>query len=115
MFVFGLLIGSGFGLYEFFSYVFVLGAPVITRIAGVFFHAASTSITSYGIVTKRPLPFYLLAVLLHFSNNFFAFFHLAMDPTSPLGVLTIGSPIVVALAILSSWKLYGKITRGTAK
>lgn len=107
LFVLALLVGLGFGIYEFFAYVVMLGASVLPRLPGFFFHASSTSITSYGIATKRTVPFYLAAVLLHFSNNF-AFFHLALDPYSPVGLWTIGSPIVVAVALSLSWKLYGR-------
>ncbi len=108
IFLLALLVGLGFGIYEFYEYVFLLGAPFVTRIAGIFFNATSTSITGYGIATKRTLSFYLIAVLLHFSNNFFAFFHQALNPSSPIGIFTIGSPIVVGLTFLLSWKLYGK-------
>ncbi len=67
----GVLIGLGFGISEFFLYVVFLGVPPIARI-GVIFHASSASITAYGIAKKNPLPYYLISVLLHVANNFFA-------------------------------------------
>ncbi len=69
----GLLIGLGFGIAELVLYVFFLGAPLIDRFPGVIFHASSASITAYGVAKKNPLPYYLIAVMLHLTNNFFAF------------------------------------------
>jgi len=71
IFSLGLLTGFGFGITEFFLYIFVYNAPFLIRIPGVLFHAASASIVAYGIATKKPLIFYLVAVFLHFSYNFF--------------------------------------------
>jgi len=68
----GILIGLGFGIAEFFLYVFFLGVSPLVRVPGVVFHATSTAITSYGIAKKSPLPYYLIAVGLHMVNNFFA-------------------------------------------
>jgi RsiW-degrading membrane proteinase PrsW (M82 family) len=94
-----LLVGLGFGIVELLTYVFALGAPVTSRLPGLFFHPASTSITAYGIATKRPLPFYMIAVALHFSNNFLAL----IDPfTFSTSIL------IVAIAVFISWQLYGK-------
>jgi RsiW-degrading membrane proteinase PrsW (M82 family) len=70
----GFLVGLGFGISEVLVYVLALGVPVPVRVPGLFFHAASTSITAYGIATKRAVRFYLVAVLLHFSNNLSALF-----------------------------------------
>lgn len=67
-----IMVGLGFALVELFEYVLLMGTPVIVRIPGLFFHPATTTISAYGIVTKRPLPFYLLAASLHFSTNLFA-------------------------------------------
>jgi RsiW-degrading membrane proteinase PrsW (M82 family) len=67
----GLLTGLGFGITEFCLYIFVYNAPVVIRIPGLLFHAATTSVVAYGIARKKPLIFYLLAVFLHFSYNFF--------------------------------------------
>ena len=47
--------------------------PFIVRIPGVIFHASSAGITAYGIAKKNPLPYYLISVVLHIANNFFAF------------------------------------------
>jgi RsiW-degrading membrane proteinase PrsW (M82 family) len=67
----GLLTGLGFGITEFFLYIFIYNAPIIIRLPGLLFHAASTSIIAYGIGIRKPLVFYLVAVFLHFSYNFF--------------------------------------------
>lgn len=72
IFTLGFLVGLGFGFSEFLIYVIGLGVPVVVRLPGIFFHAAGTSITCYGIATKHSLRFYLLAVSLHFLNNLFA-------------------------------------------
>ena len=95
-----LFVGLGFGIVEFFTYVASFGPQVIAaRIPGLFFHPASASIAAYGIATKRPLPFYLAAVLLHFSNNFFAVF---APPIVPASV------IVLAVTLFASWRLHDK-------
>jgi RsiW-degrading membrane proteinase PrsW (M82 family) len=91
-----ILIGLGFGLVELLTYVSVIGTPLTYRLPGLFFHPASTSVTAYGIATKRPLPFYLIAVFLHFSNNYFAL-------TSPFPL--VGSIIVVSVTVFASWQL----------
>ena len=60
-----LFVGLGFGIVEFITYVATYGPAIIPdRIPGLFFHPASTSITAYGIATKRPAPYYLAAVSL---------------------------------------------------
>jgi RsiW-degrading membrane proteinase PrsW (M82 family) len=115
IFVLGFLVGLGFGIFEFLTYVLVLGAPILIRLSGIFFHACSTSITSYGVATKRTAPFYFLAVLLHFSNNFFAFVHSAIDPSSPVGPWTIGLPITAAVTYFLSWRLHGKTSERIAE
>jgi len=97
IFTLGFLVGLGFGISEFLVYVLTLGAPVYVRLSGILFHATSTSITAYGIGTKRTVWFYLVAVALHFSNNFAALFGL---PWALVG------PAVVVLAFLLSWRLY---------
>jgi RsiW-degrading membrane proteinase PrsW (M82 family) len=66
----GFLVGLGFGIIEFLEYVLIFHVPFIFRLPGIFFHAASTSIVGYGIANKKPALFYLVAVVLHFSNNF---------------------------------------------
>jgi len=97
IFKLALLVGLGFGIVEMITYISALGVPIISRLPGLFFHPASTSITAYGIATKRPLPFYMAAVSLHFSYNFLAV------TSSAFGV----SPgiFVVAIAVFASWQL----------
>ncbi len=96
---FGFLIGLGFGITELFIYVFLRQVPIIFRIPGAFFHAASTIILGYGIVKKNPIKFYLIAVLLHFLNNYFAL----------LGRWWyIGGLPAVIIAYLLAWRLYQK-------
>lgn len=68
----GTLIGLGFGITELVVYV-LAGVPLIDRIPGVIFHASSATVTAYGIAKKNPLPYYLLSVALHLTNNFFAY------------------------------------------
>lgn len=94
-----LLVGLGFGIFEFLTYVFVLHVHVVDRLPGVFFHPASTSITAYGIATKRTGYFYALAVSLHFLNNFIAV-------TNPMPLPT--SVLIVGLTVLVSWQLRDK-------
>ncbi len=72
IFILGFLVGLGFGITEFILYVFVLDIPVVVRLPGILFHAASTSIVAYGIAKKQPVRFYLIAVSLHLLNNFSA-------------------------------------------
>lgn len=97
----GFLVGIGFGITEFFLYVFGLGASVFLRIPGIFFHASSTSITAYGILTKRPVPFYLIAVALHLSYNFSAILGL---------VWLIVGPAALIITYSFAWHLYRKST-----
>jgi RsiW-degrading membrane proteinase PrsW (M82 family) len=97
IFTLGFLVGLGFGISEFLIYVFGMGVPAYIRVPGLFFHAASTSITAYGIATKRPAPFYLIAVLLHFTNNFSALFGT---------VWLVGGIAAVAIAYFLSWRFY---------
>jgi len=91
-----ILVGLGFGIVELLTYVSALGTPIIYRLPALLFHPASTSITAYGITTKRPLYFYLIAVFLHFANNYFALI-------SPFQSLS--SIFVVAIAVFTSWQL----------
>ncbi len=72
----GFLTGLGFGLVEFFLYVFVLSAPILLRLPELVFHATNTAIVAYGVAIKKPLPFYLMAVFLHFLINFLGLFDL---------------------------------------
>ncbi len=68
----GFFSGLGFGISEFFVYVFLVGAPVSVRLPGLLFHAASTSIAASGFSKHQFLQFYAIAVILHAVNNFFA-------------------------------------------
>lgn len=100
IFLLAICVGLGFGIVEFITYVATFGPQIVpARIPGLFFHPASTSITAYGIATKRPLPFYLVAVGLHFANNFFAVFGPAFAPSSV---------IVLAITLLASWHLHSR-------
>lgn len=74
IFVLGFLVGLGFGISEFLIYVFILNVPVVFRLPGILFHAASTSIVAYGIAKKQPVRYFFVAVGLHFLNNFLAIF-----------------------------------------
>ena len=80
-----LFVGLGFGIFEFATYVFALGVDPIARLPGL-------------IATKNTLPFYLLAVGLHFSNNIFV----TLSPWFPTSVL------VVAATVFISWRLHDK-------
>jgi len=105
IFTLGLLVGLGFGLAEFLLYVIAFRVPIYFRLPGIFFHAASTSITAYGIATKRPAQFYLIAVFLHFLNNFSA----VVDP------LWFIFGIALAITYYLSWHLYGKVSERIAE
>lgn len=94
----GFLVGLGFGITEFLEYVLILGVPIIFRLSGIFFHAASTSIVAYGVANKKSATFYLVAVALHFSNNVAALF----DPFQYL------VPMIFLLTVFLSWYLYQK-------
>jgi len=104
IFTLSFLVGLGFGISEFFIYVLTLGVPIsIIRLPGIFFHAASTSITAYGIATKRPAEFYLIAVVLHFSNNFSAL----ISSFYSIGY-SIGGTAALLITFFLSWRLYRK-------
>ncbi len=98
----GVLIGLGFGISEFFLYVFIYQVPFIVRIPGVIFHASSAAITAYGIAKKKPLPYYSASVFLHAANNFFAI----EAPTAFAGVLA--ELIIVVVVYLLAWRFYHK-------
>jgi RsiW-degrading membrane proteinase PrsW (M82 family) len=96
------MVGLGFGLVEMLTYVGVYGVPIIIdRLPSLFFHPASASITAYGIATKKTWHFYLIAVALHFANNFLAL-------TVPADVPISLSIIVVVITVLFSWRLHDK-------
>jgi hypothetical protein len=67
-------------------------------VPGVIFHASSTCITAYGIVKKKPIPFYLIAVAFHLANNLFAFFSSSF--------LFIPALLILIAAYLLAWHLY---------
>ena len=67
----GFLAGLGFGVAEFLVYV-ERGVPFFLRLPAIGFHAAGAAIVAYGIYKRDTLKYYLLAVALHFLNNFFA-------------------------------------------
>ena len=91
------MVGLGFGIVELFIYVFLAGTPVIFRIPGLFFHPSSTAIAAYGIATKRPLPFYAVAVSLHFANNF-----LVIVNPFPFSA----SILILGLTVWLAWTFY---------
>jgi RsiW-degrading membrane proteinase PrsW (M82 family) len=96
------LVGLGFGIVELLTYVTVLNVPVIYRLPGLFFHPASTAITAYGIATKRPLPYYLMAVFFHFANNFLS---VTLSGTS---LELLGSTLVVLMTVFLALQLRNK-------
>ncbi|HWQ95792.1 MAG TPA: PrsW family glutamic-type intramembrane protease [Candidatus Methylomirabilis sp.] len=101
IFTLGFLVGLGFGITEFFVYTIGMGASVYARLPAVFFHAASTSITAYGIAIKRPVFFYLIASLLHLIINFFAYNRSFWFP---------GGLSALIITYFLSWHLFGKTT-----
>lgn len=97
----GFLAGLGFGLAEFLVYVHA-GVPFILRLPAIGFHAAGTAIVAYGIYQRKTLKYYLLAVGLHFINNFFA----------ALGALWfIGGPAATICSYVLAWRFYRKTLR----
>jgi RsiW-degrading membrane proteinase PrsW (M82 family) len=94
-----ILVGLGFAIVELLEYVLLLGTPVIYRLPGLFFHPSTASISAYGIATRRPAPFYLLAVSLHFGANF-----LSIVNPLPLSL----SILVVGLTVFLAYTFYGK-------
>ena len=97
----GLVAGLGFGIAEFFVYV-QAGVPFILRLPAIGFHAAGTAIVAYGIYKRRTLRYYLLAVGLHFINNFFA----------ALGALWfIGGLAATVSAYCLAWRFYREASR----
>ncbi|UCD26129.1 MAG: hypothetical protein JSV75_04290 [Candidatus Bathyarchaeota archaeon] len=98
IFTLGFLVGFGFGVAEFFLYVIVFEVPVYVRLPIIFLHAGTTSIIAYGIAKKRTALFYLVAVLLHFSNNFSALVGQFRFIAGPAWVIT----------YFLSWHLYRK-------
>ena len=95
-----ILVGLGFGVTEFALYVFALGAPFISRVPGIIFHASSTCITAYGIAKKKPISFYLIAVAFHLTNNLLALF------SNSLSFLYIPAIFILAATYLLALYLY---------
>jgi RsiW-degrading membrane proteinase PrsW (M82 family) len=94
-----IMVGLGFAIVELLEYVLLLGTPLIYRLPGLFFHPSTTAVAAYGIATKRPIPFYMLAVVLHFSVNFLA--NVNPFPFS-------ASVFVVGLSMWLAYTYYGK-------
>jgi len=92
----GLLVGLGFGIVELLEYVLILQYPIIVRIPGLLFHMASTSIVGYGIANKKSAAFYMIAVILHMTNNLAALIN-------PFQFLSI---VIVLLTLYISFYLY---------
>ncbi len=99
----GLLTGLGFGIAEFFEYVFLAGAPIIGSLPHIIFHASSATITSYGIAKKNPLPFFLIAIGLHALTNFF---DLVANPFSVFAQL-----VILIAVYLIAWQFYHKASK----
>jgi RsiW-degrading membrane proteinase PrsW (M82 family) len=95
----GILVGLGFGVTEFALYVFTLGAPFISRVPGVIFHACSTGITAYGIAKKKPVPFYLISVALHLANNFLALVSSLFSFLYILGLIVLVATYLLAVRL----------------
>jgi RsiW-degrading membrane proteinase PrsW (M82 family) len=108
IFTLGFLVGLGFGFVEFLIYVFIIHVPIIYRLPGIFFHAATTSITAYGIASKRVTRFYLIAVLLHAGNNFSAFLNLPSNPFELLAPWFLSAYLFTVVTYLLALYLYGK-------
>ncbi len=99
----GLLIGLGFGIAELVSYVAFGGVPLLARIPGVIFHASSATIIAYGVAKKNPLPYYLVAVVLHIANNFLA---VAAD------FFSLGAELlVIMVAYLLAWRYWHRASK----
>jgi RsiW-degrading membrane proteinase PrsW (M82 family) len=92
------MVGLGFAIVELLEYVILLGTPIIYRLPGLFFHPSTAAISAYGIATRRPVPFYFLAVSLHFGANLLSIVVL------PLSL----SVLVVGLAVFLAYTFYGK-------
>jgi hypothetical protein len=99
LFILALLVGLGFGITEFFIYVFIYDVSVVIRLPGLFFHAATTSLVAFGIARGKPIRFYLLAVFMHLVANLMAIF----DQFIPVLVVTF-------FTYFLSWIFYMKTT-----
>jgi len=102
IFILGLFIGSGFGFAEYLIYVLALNASVIGRIPLIILHAATASISAYGVAKKKPAPFLALAMALHLGNNLFA--------TALSDFWAVGGLIIFTTTYLSAYFLYRRTT-----
>lgn len=99
--ILGLLSGLGFGMAEFFAYVFS-GVPFLIRLPAVAFHAAGTSIVAYGVYNRETPRYYALAVTLHFLNNLFG----------SLGLLWfVGGLGATVASYYFAWRFYNRVSR----
>jgi RsiW-degrading membrane proteinase PrsW (M82 family) len=96
----GILMGLGFGISELVEYVALEHVPLVVRIPAVIFHFSSAAITAFGIAKKNPLPYYLISVTLHATNNFFAVENVAIGVFPEL--------LVVIIAIVLASRFYSK-------
>ncbi len=101
IFLYGAIVGLGFGVAEALIYIFMLGTPMVIRLPGILFHTFTAPITAYGMAKNQPLPPYLLAVTLHLLNNLSAIYSL-------LWLIT-GYPILLTTFTIA-WYLKGKIS-----
>ena len=99
----GLLLGLGFAVAEFVEYVVFSGVPFLARVPGLVFHASSATITAYGVAKKNPIPYYLIAVMLHMGNNFFA---LTTD------IFTVSATLMILITVYwLAWRYYHKASK----
>lgn len=99
--ILGLLSGLGFGVAEFFAYVY-RGVPFLIRLPAVAFHAAGTSLVGYGVYKRQTFRYYVLAVALHFLNNLFG----------SLGWLWLTGGLGATLAsYYLAWRLFRQVSR----
>ena len=114
--VLGASSGLGFAATENFFYelyalreggleTFILTA-ILRSVSSVLLHASATAWTGYGIANKRILnglliPYYLLAVLMHGTFNFFASFGVIYEQTFGAGAYLLGFALALSLAIFS--------------
>lgn len=89
----------GFGVAEFFEYIFLANVPVVAAIPHIIFHGSSATMTAYGIAKKKSLPYFLIAVSLHIVNNFFAL-------TNDLFLGLLAELLVLIAVYLLAWRYY---------
>ncbi len=96
--VLGFLTGLGFGIAEFFLYIYVFEAPLLVRLPALFFHASNTVIVTYGIARHKSVEALLLAASLHALNNVAA----------REGVWPIGGLVAIGFSYFLAIMLYSK-------